>query len=144
MSAKLIVRNIAIFLLALLWIYAAASKLVDWEHFKWEMHNQVLPDFLRDSLVFALPAAELATAILLFFERTTALGLWISFCLLTIFTVYIALVVGHAFSYVPCSCGGILTNMGWGAHLLFNLAFTALALTTIIIDRKGGSVTTMR
>lgn len=144
MSQRLILKNSAIFILALLWIYAAISKLVDWDHFKWEMHNQVLPDFFKNWLVVLLPMAELAVAAMLFIERTTSAAIWLSFFMLSFFTVYITLIVGHAFSYVPCSCGGILSSLSWTEHLLFNLVFIALTLTIIITDRKGGLVTKMK
>jgi len=136
MSARLIIKHSAIFLLAILWIYAAVSKLIDWDHFKWEMHNQVLPEFLKETLIIALPPAELIVAAMFFFEKTAEFAAWFSLVMLIFFTVYIGLVIGNAFSYVPCSCGGIISNLNWVQHLLFNTLFIALTLTIIIIDRK--------
>lgn len=141
MSVRLKIKNSVAYLLAFLWLYAAISKLIDWDHFKWEMHNQVLPGFLKDWLIVLLPMTELAVTMMLFIDRTASAAIWLSFFMLTFFTVYITLVIGNAFSYVPCSCGGILSSLTWTEHLLFNLVFIALTLTIIIIDRKGGPVT---
>lgn len=141
MSTKLIFKYFVSFALILLWVYAAASKLMDWDHFKWEMRNQVLPVPLKEALIYVLPLIELITAGLLIYEKTFAAGIWSSLILLTLFTGYIGLVLGHTFRHIPCSCGGILQHMGWTEHLVFNLFFAALTIATILIFRRGGKVT---
>ncbi len=44
------------------------------------------------------------------------------------FTVYIGLVLTGLFGRVPCSCGGVLSSLGWEAHFLFNVCILALAV----------------
>ncbi|MGB4401179.1 MAG: MauE/DoxX family redox-associated membrane protein [Daejeonella sp.] len=50
------------FLLILLWTYAAASKLADYETSRGEMLNQALPEWLEENLVWGVPMIELFAA----------------------------------------------------------------------------------
>jgi hypothetical protein len=50
-----------------------------------------------------------------------------------LFTGYIFIMLKYS-SYLPCSCGGVLSNMSWKQHFVFNLAFSALALAGILIQ----------
>jgi putative oxidoreductase len=122
-------------LLTGLFVYAAVSKLADFDTFRGQLANQTFPHALAAILVYALPAAELLTAGLLLAQRTSLAGLWLSLGLLLAFTGYIALVKLHYWSRVPCSCGGILSHMGWTTHLLFNLFF--ILLTVLALGQKG-------
>ena len=76
-------------LLILLYVYAASSKLLDFTAFRGQLYNQSFPHGLADVLLYVLPAAELLTAGLLYFDRTRRAGLWVSLGLLVVFTGYI-------------------------------------------------------
>lgn len=123
-------------LLIILWGTTSASKLGDLHGFKTELAKQVFSGQFSAFLLIAVPAAELATATLLAFTKTRLYGLIASLLLITAFTVYIVLVLAGYFNKVPCSCGGVLKWLGWKAHLVFNLVFTAITLTTLIIHLK--------
>jgi putative oxidoreductase len=128
--------QLVIFLMIIIWVYAAASKIFEFQHFKAEMHSQVLYPFLQTMIIYFLPPAELGVAILLAIDKTRLAGMYCSFALLLLFTVYIALIILHLFKRVPCSCGGILEHMGWTAHLLFNLFLLILTFSTIFIIKR--------
>jgi hypothetical protein len=132
------------FLLILLWIYASISKLIDFHHFEAEMHNQAIPPIVQAFLIYGLPPVELIVAGLLIGDKTYVAGLLASLILLTIFTGYITLTILHFFSYVPCSCGGILEKMSWTTHLVFNLFFIFLTLTNLYIKLKERRMVTLR
>ncbi|MDG3583367.1 DoxX family protein [Galbibacter sp. CAA-3] len=83
-------------------------------------------------LAWLVPVLELLIVGLLVFPRTRLLGLMGAFTLMVMFTVYIYIILNYA-SYVPCSCGGVLEKLGWGEHLVFNMAFIFLALLAIYI-----------
>ncbi|MGN6639525.1 MAG: MauE/DoxX family redox-associated membrane protein [Mucilaginibacter sp.] len=119
------------FLLIVLWVYAAASKLLAFSEFQDQMSEQPLPPVLQHVLAYLLPAGELAAAGLLVFKRTTVTGLYGSAIMLTVFTAYIALGLLHVFARVPCSCGGILQHLGWGDHLVFNSIFLLINIIGI-------------
>ena len=136
MSVRLIVKRVIVFLLILLWTYAALSKLSDFALFKIQMHNQPLPEFVKWLLVYLLPPFELAAAILLIFDRTQFSGIVISAILMFFFTGYVGLALANFFSDVPCSCVGILEHMTWRSHFIFNCAFFLLTLIALYITCK--------
>ncbi len=54
------------------------------------------------------------------------------------FTAYIFIILNYS-SYVPCSSGGILQDLGWTEHLVFNLFFVFLALIALILSKTSAS-----
>mgnify|MGYP001346109640 CR=1 FL=1 len=40
----------------------------------------------------------------------------------------------HYSFYVPCSCGGVLLQMSWQQHLVFNIVASLLALAGITLS----------
>jgi putative oxidoreductase len=124
-------------LLILLFIYAPASKLLEFDHFRGELYNQTFPHAWAGILLYALPAAEILAAVLISYPQTTIYGLALSLWLLVVFTGYIVLVRVHFWSRVPCSCGGILSHMGWTVHLYFNLFFILINAIALIPRSTG-------
>jgi len=125
------------FLLILLWVYAATSKLISFSTFRAQMHMQPFPPFLQTAIIYLLPPAELLLAGLIAIESTTRAGLIATLVLLAIFSGYTGLAAFHFFPKRPCACGGILTRMGWTAHFFFNLTLTGLTLVSLyILNRK--------
>ncbi|SEN04813.1 hypothetical protein SAMN05192574_102292 [Mucilaginibacter gossypiicola] len=135
------VSEVIVGLVIVLFVYAAVSKLADFDLFRRQMLIQVFPLWLSSILVWAIPLAELIAAIMLLFSNTMQRGLYLSCLLMTVFSGYISLVLLHVFKKVPCSCGGILQNMGWETHLTFNAVFLILIIMAIILKKKGGLVT---
>jgi len=117
-------------LLILLFTYAAISKLTDRPHFQAVLAQMLLMKHVAGFISFALPVTELTVCALLFMPGTRLLGLYVSFGLLVSFTVYIAYMIVFA-TKLPCNCGGVLEQMSWGQHLVFNLIFIALSATAI-------------
>ncbi|WP_352432904.1 MauE/DoxX family redox-associated membrane protein [Mucilaginibacter sp. PAMB04274] len=110
-----------------------------------QMQLQVLPESMKLPLIYVLPPFEIILALLLLSERKYAKGLYISITLLTAFTTYIALAIFGGLGHIPCSCGGVLEKLSWKEHLIFNLFFIVINLTTIrllLIERRfSGEVT---
>jgi len=134
-GAKYIINSIA-FLIIMLWIYAAISKLISFEEFRGQMHNQSFPYWVADAAIYVVPAIELIAAGLLAFKGESVACWLVSLVLMCSFTVYIVLVLLHYWQRVPCSCGGILQHMTWKQHLVFNLTFLALITIGLILKRK--------
>jgi len=120
----------------LLWIYTAGSKLTNFETYRLEMQHQVFSLAVSNILIYLLPVAELFTALLLLFQKTNRTGLTLSLLLISVFTVYIILIIAGYFPKIPCSCGGVIRAMGWMAHLVFNLVFLMLAALSLSIKPK--------
>ncbi len=81
---------------------------------------------------YAVLAVEFTIALLLAIPKTRFIALFASFTLMLLFTAYIIVILNYS-SFVPCSCGGILEQLGWKEHLIFNIVFTLLAATAILI-----------
>jgi putative oxidoreductase len=123
-------------LLVLLFAYTAFSKLLDFSSFKDQMHNQAMKPWINELLIWLLPPIEITAACLLLFERTRQAGFYLSAALMTGFTIYVLLVLLHAFNRVPCSCGGVLKVLGWRSHFVFNLFFMLLSFTGIYFTSR--------
>jgi hypothetical protein len=123
-------------LYTVLYVYAAISKLLDFESFGVQLGQSPLVGSFAAILSYAVPALEIILAIALSVARSRMLALYGSYALMCLFTAYIVIML-HYSPFVPCSCGGILESMGWDAHLLFNVTFTFLGGLAIIIgDQK--------
>jgi len=123
------------YLFILLFVYAAVSKLLDYENFKVQLGQSPLLSAYAGSTVWTIPFLELIIAVLLSTKQYRTIGLYASLGLMVLFSTYIYLILNYS-SYVPCSCGGILEKMNWEEHLYFNLLFTLLSLFALAIQQK--------
>jgi len=119
-------------LFILLFVYAAVSKLQDFEKFRSELGKSPILSALADYMVVLVPAVELLIPVLLVIRRFQYLALYASFSLMVMFSTYIVMILKFS-PYIPCSCGGILENMTWTQHLLFNVGFVVLGAMAILI-----------
>jgi len=133
---KTYIRFISILLITL-WVYTAANKLMDVGLFRSQLARQPFSPAFAPLLTWFLPIIELAAAYLLMFTKTRTAGMLLSFLLMTVFSIYVALAVTGFWENIPCSCGGVLNRLGWKDHLWFNLFFTALAGIGIYLSRKS-------
>jgi putative oxidoreductase len=124
------------FLLIVLFVYTAVSKLMDFDQFKGQMYQQALPHEMATVLIWTIPGIEIIVALMLLFDRTSLQGLYLSAFLMILFTGYIALVLLNYFGRVPCSCGGVIKTLGWKLHLVFNLFFMLLSFLGIYVTYK--------
>ena len=138
-----IFTEIISWLFIVLWTYAAASKILDHETFVVQLGQSPLLTPIAGFLSWFIPLIEIVTGIFLFSSKTRLMGLYLSFGLMILFSVYI-FVITHYSSNVPCSCGGILEKMSWNQHLLFNLGFVVLAVAAILAEPKTISLQLIR
>jgi putative oxidoreductase len=118
-------------LLIILWIYAAGSKLLEYNSFKHQLSMQHFPFNIEDTMAWLLPSIEILIAGLLIATNTIKYGLIASAFLLIIFTIYITLIITGIYDKAPCSCGGVLSMLSWESHLLFNISFLSINAWTI-------------
>jgi uncharacterized membrane protein YphA (DoxX/SURF4 family) len=133
---KNLIRTFAPPSLILLFVYAGVSKWLTFEEFRGQLHNQTFPGWIADILAYTLIPLELLAAVLLSFAATQKSGLRLAAALLLAFTGYIALVLLHVWGRVPCSCGGVLKNMSWRVHLVFNFAFLMLSFCALFLPQR--------
>ena len=122
-------------LYVLLFIYAAVSKVLDFENFQIQLGQSPLLSVYAWWISLAVPAAEILISILLCIPKFKSIGLFAALSMMMMFSAYIFIIINFS-SFVPCSCGGILEKMGWNAHLAFNLIFVSLAVLALVLQGK--------
>ena len=110
----------------LLWVYAATAKLLEFDQFKIQLSQVSFLKPMARLLIWIIPLLEYSLAALLLVSQTRRLGFLGSAILMSVFTVYIAGMISFN-PELPCSCGGIINELTWQQHLVFNLVVTALA-----------------
>ncbi len=120
------VFQISKFLLIVIFTYAASVKLSDQE-----LRQIASLKNFAGFLSVCLPAIELITAFFLVFDSTLLIGLVLAVLLMTEFTIYIAVMLVFS-SNLPCSCGGVIAQMSWKEHLVFNIFFMLLSWNALI------------
>lgn len=128
---KNIISEIVSALFVILFIYASLGKLQDFEKFRVQLGKSPLITAYAGFIAWVIPTVEIVVAFLLILKRFQLIGLFASFTLMVLFTAYIFTILKFS-EYIPCSCGGILQNMTWSYHLIFNLTFVALAVLGVL------------
>jgi hypothetical protein len=134
MKRTLIVDGISFFFF-LLFLYTATAKLFAWHTFREELQSSPLIGNSAWFVVWALPVAEIILCVALVAPFKKPYGLYATFVLMILFTVYIAgiLLVDNQLS---CSCGGIIENLSPDRHIVFNIICVFLSGLAILIYRK--------
>lgn len=135
-SLKNALLNIICYAFILLFVYASVSKLLDYGNFHVQLGQSPLISAYAGWFVWFIPVLEIGIAIVLLFRKLRFWGLYASFILMLMFTVYIFIMLKYS-SFLPCSCGGILEKLGWTEHLIFNILFVIIALVGMIFLRSN-------
>lgn len=115
-----------------LFVYTALSKIFTFHLFAQTLKETPIIGGIADYIAIAIPTIELMISLLLFLPCTRRSGLYSTFVLMSIFTLYIGYMLIFT-PQLPCTCGGVIEKMTWTQHLLFNVVFTLLALTAILL-----------
>lgn len=135
MKTKALFVDVVCALFVVLFVYAAVSKLIDYEKFRVQLGQSPLLTAFAGTVAWAVPALEIILSTMLFSRRTRLIALYGCFTLMVMFTAYIVTVLYFS-GNVPCSCGGVLEKLGWEEHLVFNAGFVALAGLAIFLLQK--------
>ncbi|MBB5624090.1 hypothetical protein HDE69_005187 [Pedobacter cryoconitis] len=129
---------IAAVLLILLFGYTAVSKILEYDKFVFQLKLVQMPAvaLLAPLLGILIPAIELVIVWMLCKDNLRIKGLYASFLLLLVFEIYITtmLLTGEK---LPCTCGGIISQMGWKTHLVFNAVFMITSILPTIYKPKS-------
>jgi len=130
-------------LFVILFIYTGLNKLLDYDGFSFQLgRSPYLQNFSRP-IALLLPPGELLVALALIVKRTRLAGFYASFFLMSLFTGYVAIMLSLSY-YLPCSCGGILQALSWQGHLIFNSAFTVLAVAGTLLQYRVRAYQTIK
>lgn len=127
-------------LLIVLFVYAALSKLLAYQLFVAQLHTHPYLKHFGGFIAWSLPLTEFIVAVLLIFSPTRLASLYASVILLMIFTIYLVLMLLSG-KDLPCSCGGVINGLNWKQHIVFNIGFTGLAITGIVLEKKQNKQT---
>jgi uncharacterized membrane protein YphA (DoxX/SURF4 family) len=108
------------------------------------MEFQIFEEQLKQSIfqpiasfvAWTLPITEIVVAIILLTPNWRLLGLYLSSILMAAFTVYVIGLVSFAHE-LPCSCGGVLQELTWPQHIIFNSVFLVLAIWGISLYKRS-------
>jgi hypothetical protein len=76
-------------------------------------------------ITYLIPSLELILSCLLHFEVTKKIALLIYTLLMSLFTVYLILMVVYL-EHFPCSCGGLFQYMNINTHIVLNLTIVSI------------------
>lgn len=100
-----------LYAVAFLYLYAGIYKGTNVPRFREEMaESPLLSPALIPLISLFLPVLELGLGLFLLFGIKLRSALWVSFCLMVLFTFYMAFLY-LGFEQPPCACGGILNEM---------------------------------
>ncbi|MCO5947935.1 MauE/DoxX family redox-associated membrane protein [Mucilaginibacter flavidus] len=133
---KHILVVLIIALLVLLFAYTGMSKFLDYDKFVFQMRLAPVPLMkkLAPFLGWVVPSIEILIAmgfaVGVYLHSIKIKALYASVILLLVFEFYIAAMLLSG-SNLPCTCGGIVSQMGWKQHLFFNGFFILTGILSI-------------
>lgn len=122
--------HIVLFLLVLVFSYTAISKLSATDEFTAQLHYFPIFRALPPGIAVVIPIADAIVALLLIFPLTRNAGLWSSLVLLGLFTIYLIVIV-ITMPELPCTCGGVISQLNWVEHIVFNIGLSGLCLLAL-------------
>lgn len=127
--------EIIIFLYAILFLYTGISKLMDFSIFKEQLADSPLLAPIAKPVAWGLPLLEFAITLLLIIPKCRLKGLHGALILMIGFTAYVTGLLLFN-DKLPCSCGGIIQQLSWPQHLIFNSIFIVLAAAGIVLQKR--------
>ncbi len=134
MKRAILVEIISV-LFIILFLYTGINKMMDNIVFREQIATSPLLTPIAPWIAIFLPKSEIIIAISLFIPRFRLKGLYASFVLMVLFLLYVLYI--FAFNErLPCSCGGVLQQLSWKGHIMFNSFFIVLAIIGIKMERR--------
>lgn len=123
---------------AFLLLFTGGDKIRQHDLFIEQLKDSPLLNSVAGFTAWGLPVTEFLIALLLFIPATRRKGLYATLALMSLFTVYIVILLSVS-PETPCSCMGLLDQLTWPGHLIFNGACIALAVTGIWLSNRPGN-----
>lgn len=130
---RAIIIEVIVFLFVILFLYAAGTKLVQYNQFIGQMGKSPLITKYAEWLAWLVPSIEILIALMLVIPKSRLVGLYSAFGLMVAFTLYIIAILTIS-EKLPCACGGVLSSLGWKEHLIFNIFFVLLGMAGVILQ----------
>jgi uncharacterized membrane protein YphA (DoxX/SURF4 family) len=124
-----------IYLYTILFLYTGISKLMEYDTFKESIADSPILSPVATPVALILPWLEFSLTAMIIIPKWRLKGLYASMILMSLFTIYTTAIL-LIDKDLPCSCGGIIQQLTWTQHLLFNSAFIVLAIWAIVLQKK--------
>lgn len=132
MPIRKVLSEIFVYLIALLWLYTSVYKFLQIDNSISQLGDSPLIAPFAVWFGYGLPVIEFALFALLLISKTRRYALIGSTILLTLFTIYIIVILNFYRADTPCTCGGIISKLGWKNHIYFNLTFLLMGVYVLI------------
>ena len=129
------IANTCLFLLVVLFSYAAINKLFVLSRFEFQLSTFPWLGTHPRLVAWAVIGSEIAIVLLLMKGRRTLIGFIASLILLSLFTTYL-LIMLLTTPYLPCTCGGVLEQLSWPEHIGVNLLFIGISILGLVSERR--------
>jgi uncharacterized membrane protein YphA (DoxX/SURF4 family) len=133
--SKSTIVEIISMLFVILFLYTGVSKLMEYGVFKEQIADSPILQPIAPFIAWTLPLTEFLVCILLIIPRWRLKGLYASLILMIAFTLYIGAIMIFN-KELLCSCGGIISELSWKGHLIFNSVFIGLAFAGVVLERQ--------
>jgi hypothetical protein len=135
MKKTTIIESIVV-LYVILFLYTGISKLMEYSVFKQQLADSPILAPVSKPIALGLPWLEFLITVLLVIPKWRLKGLYSTLILMTLFTIYIIAILLFS-TNIPCSCGGILAELSWKQHVIFNCIFIALSVLGINLQKRN-------
>lgn len=132
MQLRKIISEVFVYLIALLWLYTSVYKFLQIDNSITQLGDSPLIAPFAVWFGYGLPIIEFALFLMLLIHKTRKYALIGSTILLSLFTVYIIIILNYYRADTPCTCGGIISKLGWKNHIYFNLSFILMAIYVLV------------
>lgn len=133
---KQILVEVVTVLYIILFLYTGITKLMDYSIFKEQIAGSPILAPISTPIAISLPWIEFLVTLLLVIPRWRLKGLYLSLVLMIAFIGYIIAIMLFD-KTLPCSCGGIIQELSWVDHLIFNSLFICMAVLAIKLERSA-------
>lgn len=132
---KKISLEICCFLFVLLFLYTALSKLMTFSFYLADLKESPILGNYSTFIAYTVPVWEIIVATGLLIGITRRVSLYLFLYTMVAFTLYISYMLLFS-DHRPCTCGGVVRELSWPQHLVFNIAFIIMAIGAIIWDKQ--------
>lgn len=135
LKEKMVIIDVIAYAFVALFVYTALSKWLLYDVYLYDLKRSPELGYFATPISIIIPGSELIVSTLLLFGKTKRVGMFGALLLMVAFTLYVAYVIVFTGSR-PCTCGGIIRDLTWPQHLVFNIVFTSLAVVALVLGKK--------
>lgn len=136
---KAILVELIAALFIFLFLYTAISKINSHDLFVVTLKESSLLKNYSGLIAWLVPATELLLSALLFIPKMRLQGLLLTGLFMLALTCYVGIMI-IGVEKLPCSCGGIISKLSWGEHLVLNASLTAIAFAGWQIEKRNKNI----